>query len=155
MRSPRIKVMERIEFEKIVDSIIRRCGEKIVAIAPFGSVARGEATEISDIDLFIVVKDFPKSLERRRKLYDAAYRELPKGGDVTVIDIDEEELFTQDLEVTPLLLNIAWDAEILHEPGGKLTELLTNIRGAIERAGLERYRTPDGKYGWKPRSPNP
>jgi len=144
-----------LKLEKIVDSLLKVCGEKIVAIALFGSVARGEATETSDVDLFIVVKDFPKDLERRRKLHDAAYRGLPRGGDVTIVDIDERELFTQNLEVTPLLLNIAWDSKILYDPRGKLTKLLTNIRGAVERAGLDRYRTPDGKYGWKPKEPKP
>ena len=36
------------------------------------------------------------------------------------------------------------------DPSGKLTELLTRLRRAVEEK-LERYRTPDGCYGWRPK----
>ncbi|MFQ6076896.1 MAG: nucleotidyltransferase domain-containing protein [Candidatus Bathyarchaeia archaeon] len=137
-----------------VRSLLDRFGDKVVAVSLFGSSARGEAGEKSDIDVFIVVRDIPWGLGRRRELYDAVYRGLSGGVDVTVIDVDGGELLNKDLEVTPLLLNIAWDSRILYDPEGRLSRLFMEVRKAVEREGLERYRTPDGKYGWK-RRPNP
>ncbi len=141
-----------VRVNEAARSITDKFGKKIVAISLFGSSARKEAGERSDIDLFIVVRDMPKGMERRRTLYDAAYQGL-EGGDITIVDADQEDLFTQELEVTPLLLNIAWDSLILHDPDGKLSKLFVEIRRKVEESGLERYRTTDGKYGWKPRLP--
>lgn len=81
--------------DEAAKSITDKFGEKIVAISLFGSSNRGEVGGRSDIDLSLVVRDMPKGLERRRALYDAAYRGL-KGGDITIVDVDQEGLFTKN-----------------------------------------------------------
>lgn len=133
--------------KKAAKGLAERLGAKVVAVALFGSAARGEAGKESDVDLFVVVKGLPRGLDRRFKIYDAAYRAIK--GDITVIDVDEDDLFREDLRVTPLLLNVAWDGIILHDPTGRLAELFKRTRKIVERAGLKRYRTPDGAYGWR------
>jgi hypothetical protein len=70
--------------------------------------------------------------------------------DVTVVDLDDS-IFEKDFVVSPLLLNIASDAKILWDPEGKLARFLGDVRSLIERAGLTRYRTSSGRYGWKPK----
>ena len=147
-------MMSALEMaRRAAESLVERLGARVVAVALFGSVARGEASWRSDIDLFVVVKDLPGGLERRFRIYDAAYE--PIKGDVTVIDVDEGDLFREDLRVTPLLLNVAWDGAILHDPTGRLTKLFNRIREMVKKAGLERYRTPDGAYGWRPKGARP
>jgi len=144
-----------MSLDGALEALLDRFGEKVVAIALFDSLARMDAGERSDIDLFIIVRSVPRGLERRRMLYDAAHGGLGGHRDVTIIDVEERELFSPSLEVTPLLLNIAWDSKVLYDPQGRLTNLFEEIRRMVERAGLERYKTPDGKYGWKPREAKP
>jgi predicted nucleotidyltransferase len=128
--------------------LVDALGSRIVAVALFGSWVRGEASDRSDVDFFVVFKDFNEE-DRRFKIYHYLYSVLKR--DITVIDADEEKLFRNDLVITPLLLNIAWDSIVLYDPSGKLKELFKRIREAVKDK-LERYKTKDGKYGWKPKN---
>jgi predicted nucleotidyltransferase len=128
--------------------LVRELGDRIVAVALFGSRARDEPSERSDFDFFVVVRNF-NDRDRRFQIYHRLHSVVKR--DVTVIDVDEAELFREDLEINTLLLNIAWDSTILYDPAGRLKELFERIRSAVE-GRLERYRTKDGKYGWKPKA---
>ncbi|PNV78565.1 MAG: hypothetical protein C0200_00435, partial [Thermoproteota archaeon] len=97
--------------------LVKEFGDRIVAVSLFGSWARGEASERSDVDFFVVVRDFDES-DRRFRIYDCLQKVVKR--DVTVIDIDEEKLFREDLSIGSLLLNIAWDSIILYDPSGRL-----------------------------------
>lgn len=137
------------EAVRAVERLVRELGEKIVAVALFGSRARGEVSERSDYDFFVVTRNL-KGPGRRFKIYHPLYEELRR--DVTVIDVEEGELFREDLSINSLLLNVAWDGVVLYDPTGKLSLLFERIRMAAKKAGLVRYRTKDGKYGWRPAS---
>ena len=130
------------------EKLVKEFSSKIVAVSLFGSWARGEASERSDVDFFVVVRNFDEK-NRKFKIYDCLQRVMKR--DVTVIDVDEERLFREDLSINSLLLNIAWDSIILYDPSGRLKELFERIRRAAAEK-LERYRTRDGKYGWKPKT---
>jgi predicted nucleotidyltransferase len=141
--------MEDLELPtKACENLVKRLGDRVVAVALFGSRARGEASERSDFDFFVVVRDFDER-DRRFKIYHCLHSVVKR--DVTVIDIDEDELFREDLKIDSLLLNIIWDSVILYDPTGRLRELFERVKGAVKDK-LERYRTRDGKYGWKPKS---
>jgi predicted nucleotidyltransferase len=141
--------MEDLELPtKACENLVKRLGDRVVAVALFGSRARGEASEKSDFDFFVVVRDFDER-DRRFKIYHCLHSVVKR--DVTVIDIDEDELFREDLKIDSLLLNIIWDSVILYDPTGRLRELFERVKGAVKDK-LERYRTRDGKYGWKPKS---
>jgi predicted nucleotidyltransferase len=141
--------MEDLELPtKACENLVKRLGDRVVAVALFGSRARGEASERSDFDFFVVVRDFDEK-DRRFKIYHCLHSVVKR--DVTVIDIDEDELFREDLKIDSLLLNIIWDSVILYDPTGRLRELFERVKGAVKDK-LERYRTRDGKYGWKPKS---
>ena len=128
--------------------LVKALGNKIVAIALFGSRARKEASCRGDYDFFVVVRNF-RDKNRRFKIYHHLHKVLKS--DITVVDVDEERLFNERLSITPLLLNVAWDAEVLCDPSGRLEELFERIRKAAKEK-LVRYRTKDGKYGWKPKN---
>jgi len=142
-------------LDAVVDELLKRFSGHLVAVALFGSTARGEATKESDLDFLVVLREVPKSLERRYEIYrpirDALMMQSRKVRDVTAIDLDEEFISDEDAEITPLMLNIASDATVLYDPKGQLTSFLRRVQKLIEIGGLERYRTKDGKYGWKPK----
>lgn len=91
----------------------------------------------------------PKEPVRRRfVVYDAltpVLKEFKRG--VSVIEVDAGEIGKQ---ITPLLINIAHDGIILYDRTGRMGGLLRRVKDAVEKAGLVRYKTRDGKYGWKP-----
>lgn len=141
-------------FQAVVKNLHDKLMDHLVAVAVFGSTARGEAGERSDLDFLVVLRGIPKTLQRRYEVYkpihDAVTMQSGRTRDVTVIDLDEEYI-DDDVEITSLMLNIASEAQIIHDPEGKLASFLTRVRKLVDAAGLERYRTRDGKYGWKPK----
>lgn len=132
-----------------VKSLLSRFGEKLEAVVVFGSIARKEAAEQSDIDFFVVIRGLPKEPVRRRYIvYDALTSILKKSKrDNSVIEADAENIGRR---ITPLLVNIARDGIILYDKHGKIEDLFNRIRSAVKKAGLVKYKTRDRKYGWKP-----
>jgi len=68
-----VKVQKRYQgpLREFVNVALEKYGEKIEAIILFGSVARGEAKEDSDIDILIVTKD--EDFRLRRALIGIAF----------------------------------------------------------------------------------
>lgn len=131
-----------------VKSLLSRFGEDLLAVVLFGSYARGEAAGTSDLDFFVVARNLPRDLIRRRYLvYDALFPLLTEANcDIKVIEADEEDIGGV---ITPLTINIAHDGVILYDKTGQIARFFERVNEAVHKAGLTRYRTPDGKYGWK------
>jgi predicted nucleotidyltransferase len=128
-----------VELEKTL-------GDEFLGLVLFGSWARGEAREDSDVDVLVVLKSL-RGVEARAAVYRVVSRSV--GRAVTLVDARAGELFKEELELTPLLLNILVDGVVVYDRTGKLAELAAKARQLVEAEGLVRYRTPDGKYGWK------
>jgi len=147
LKAARLKFIMQDLVHEASKELVDALGDKVVAVSLFGSWARREAAYDSDLDFFVVVKDLDER-DRRFKIYHHLHKVVKR--DVTVVDIDEDVLFREDLTITPLLLNISWDSIILYDPSGRLESLFRRIRDTV-REKLERYKTKDGKYGWKPK----
>jgi uncharacterized protein len=79
-------------IDAFVSQIVQRWGDQIERVILFGSVARGEATGESDIDLLIVIKSEDYLL--RRQLIGHAYDTFLKTGyilSVKVISVQDYE----------------------------------------------------------------
>jgi predicted nucleotidyltransferase len=140
--------------QAVVKKLREKFADHLVAVAMFGSAARGEADERSDLDFLVVLGGIPRNLERRYQVYKPIHDATIQTGrvrDITVIDLDEEFIRNEDAEITPFMLNIASDAIVLYDREGELASFLERVRRLIELARLERYKTKDGKYGWKPK----
>ena len=74
---------------------------------------------------------------------------------ITLISMRLDDLLNEDLELTPLLINLVADAIIIHDEDDVLKSFVKRGRILIEKANLIRYRTPDDKYGWKRRDMKP
>jgi len=82
----------------------------------------------------------------RSKVYSVIARRVRKP--LTLVDVRLKDLLRDDLELTPLLVNVVADAIVIHDEGDILKSFVRKGRRLIRKAGLIRYRTPDGKYGW-------
>jgi len=96
---------KRAALEEFLSRIRERLSLQITRIRLFGSEARGEATEESDIDLFIVVKSYSKEIEGY--ILDEAY-EVSLNHDVVITPMvyGEEELNSPLFQITPFYKNV-------------------------------------------------
>ena len=139
--------------ENVVDRV-RKCTEKLrevlggelLGLVLFGSWARGEGREGSDVDVLVVLRS-SGGFEVRSTVYRTLSRCI--GRALTLVDARAGELFSGEVVLTPLLLNILVDGVVVYDETGKLSELASKARELVKAAGLVRYRTPDGKYGWR------
>ena len=130
----------RIKLNKLVSG-------NFIAVLLFGSLARCEAGERSDVDLLVLHRGLGgiDPVRRRRAIYlavSAFLRDYP----LTVIDMDINDFLSPGV-ITPLLLNIYWDAVVLLDKTGTLEEFLRYVRRRVVESGLRRVK--DGKaYYW-------
>jgi hypothetical protein len=83
---------------------------------------------------------------RRRRLYNVLREVVGGKADLTVIDMELEH-FLNPGEVSPLLLNIYWDAIVLYDITCSVEDFLKKVRKRISASGLKRVRS--GKaYSW-------
>jgi len=128
------------------EELSRLLGEELVGLALFGSWARGEAGEESDVDVLVVLRSL-RGMDIRSTTYRTIARHVKRA--LTLVDVRLDEITGDDVVLTPLLINVVADAVVVWDPSGVLSEFVEKGRELIRKAGLVRYRTPDGKYGWK------
>ena len=140
-------------LEELVDSLRRASrdlkrvlGGKFVGLMLFGSHARGEASGESDVDVFVVLRGL-SGLKARSEIYSILAEHVKKP--VTLVDVDLGEVCKRGLEASSLLINVLYDGLIIYDELGVLRRLKEDALRLVEKARLVRYRTPDGKYGWK------
>ncbi|MGC8849136.1 MAG: nucleotidyltransferase family protein [Candidatus Bathyarchaeia archaeon] len=130
----------------------RLLGDEYLGMILFGSWARGDAGDGSDVDIFVLLRSMG-GLAVRSEVYDVVSRVL--GRAVTLVDMRLNELQREDLELNPLLINLVADGVIIEDSQGILKSFIEEGRRLIEETGLIRYRTPDGKYGWMRKDKKP
>jgi predicted nucleotidyltransferase len=128
-------------------------GDRLVSVVLFGSVARGQATASSDIDILVVVRDLPRSRFARRRLLDPAYarvapalaRLMDEGIPAAVTDVirTPEEAARPSL----LYLDLTEDAVLLIDHDGFFAAVLDRMRGSLRRLGARRLWL-DGMPYW-------
>ncbi|HID94418.1 MAG TPA: nucleotidyltransferase domain-containing protein [bacterium (Candidatus Stahlbacteria)] len=130
-----------ITIEHVRDSILSlgKCLDEAEGIGIFGSLARGDFSERSDIDIFVVIKD-------RKANEDSIWARRIKrvlrrhGRDVTVLVYTIKAL----KEICDwYVLRLASDAILLYDKAQKVEALFKEILKAAKRAGLVQRRVGD------------
>lgn len=115
----------------------------------FGSAARGEAQEASDLDLLVVADGLPEKFTTRMRLL----RSLLPGnlrGKVSFIAKTRAEF---EGGFPSSYLDLALDGIILYDREDYMKQKLERIRSLIQTAGLTRRRTEYGFFWWWKRPP--
>lgn len=147
--------MDRETSERLEQELTRRyveaLGSNLVALAFFGSWARGEEKEWSDIDVLLIAQELPEDPFERRWLVQEPILGLSERP-ISVLARTVEE-FSED--VSPLHLDLGLDAIVFYDPHGFLTRRLKRVQELIKEAGLMREEMASGlAWRWKD-SPSP
>lgn len=121
----------------------RLVGNELVAIAAYGSWARGEATPESDVDLLVVVE---RTLPLRRELY-RRWDEQPVSWDGFPVEPHFAHLPDPAERVAGLWAEVALDGIVLLDDRLRLSARLVPVRRDIAESRIVR-RTSHGQPYW-------
>ncbi|MEM2637198.1 MAG: nucleotidyltransferase domain-containing protein [Candidatus Korarchaeota archaeon] len=136
----------KIIVEKLPRLLKEKYGARLVSIVLFGSVARGEATTTSDIDLLIIAEELPiSSMDRTKEFLEVAHK-IPEIYEhlimVSAIIMTPKEV----MRYPPILLDIVVDGQILYDKDGFFNKLRQDLQGKLEKLGAKRVRMGKGWY---------
>ncbi|RLF18666.1 MAG: nucleotidyltransferase domain-containing protein [Thermoprotei archaeon] len=139
MRLQNVPSPYRRLIERFVELLLSRFKDRIVSIALFGSIARGDFKKTSDVDILIIMKDLPKSRMKRYELIAEVLDELETirdylldvgiytGISPVILDVNEAKYFR------PLYLDLVEDGIILYDKDDFLYRLLSRMQEYIAR----------------------
>jgi predicted nucleotidyltransferase len=143
--------------KKYCEALGRLLGDRLVSVMLFGSVARGEWDENSDIDVIVVVEgwgDLPvwrrvEELRRAKEELEESfeYQEALKAGYWPIIQnyplsVEEARRFNR------IYLDAVIDGIILYDKDDFLARILQSLRERLEEMGSVRVTLPNRKFYW-------
>jgi len=124
-------------------------GPRLWAIVLFGSVARGEATGTSDIDLLVVAEAFPRRLAARRQELLALYAPVREARGLPWVEWNLATKTPGEARATsPLYLDMVEDARLLFDRDGFFAGVLDRLRARMRELGTRKVVLPDGSWYW-------
>lgn len=137
----------------IVDLLKAGLKDKLVSVVLYGSVARGEAGEGSDIDLLIVVREFEGG---RFEVFNKIEKELRASGEYR--KLKENNLGTlispvpltpsEIMKTPPILLDIVTDGIIFYDTEDFMKNKIADLKKRLEALGSKKVFLGNGKYYW-------
>jgi len=138
--------MKKEDLNALKDKIVKIALENdfITGIILFGSIARNEENEKSDIDLLILWENL-KVEDSYSYIYKIFSKRFPYKS-LTIIDMEYSSFFNIK-KATPLYLNIIWDGFIIYDKHGKLHDFISKIRKELKAKGFERKKLENTIFG--------
>lgn len=144
--------LKQMELSLLVESLRQGLSEKLWGLVLFGSMARGEARESSDLDLLLVADDLPEKLTARTRYLRCFLPGELRG----LVSFSAKTRPEFEGGFPSYYLDIAIDGIILYDREGYMQHKLARIRELLTAAGLQRHRTDHG-FSWEwhkpPRGP--
>ena len=147
-------------LESALASLLSGFGGRLRGAVLFGSVARGDARENSDMDILVVAEGVPASYgERVREAVEMVGR-VPtraeteaKGAhhELELVLLEPSEL----REPYPFLLDVVNEGVLLYDYEGTTESKLNAIKKEFQSMGAVRSQLPDGSWYWVMETPLP
>ncbi|ACX72259.1 DNA polymerase beta domain protein region [Methanocaldococcus vulcanius M7] len=137
-------------LNKILNEFLEKCrqkfGDDLISIILFGSYARGTATEYSDIDLLVIVKNLPeRRIDRHKVLRDEVlYFIFKYGVNISPILIKPTDLLPK--EINPSIYGILTGYKIIYDKNDFWKNYIEKIKPIVKRM---RPIFVDGEKEWK------
>jgi Nucleotidyltransferase domain len=145
MRTPTQAVAE---LHPVVEALINGLPGTLWGVVLFGSAARAEATETSDLDLLVVADDLPEAFGERVRLL-RRLAPTPLRGKIALIAKTRNEF---EAGFPSYYLDLGLDGIVLYDQEWYMEGKIERIRELIEVAGLTRRRIDHG-FVWRWREP--
>lgn len=135
----------RSVVERILNRLLASFGDRLVSLAVFGSVARGDARKDSDLDILAVIKRLPRSSFKRFDMFMEALGEefegyldelMDKGFYVSVSPVIKEP--EEASKPSILYLDMVEDSVVVYDREGFFTGVLERLRRRLDELGAER-----------------
>lgn len=128
-------------------------GDALLAVALFGSVARGEGGKTSDLDLLVVHRGRPEAMVHRFVGVLQELRQCPEYRDLTdqgFLPDPYPVFFTSDRMADHpwLLLDVLDHGIIIFDHEGILLKELDRLKERLRRLGARKVALPDGSWYW-------
>jgi hypothetical protein len=136
------------ELSSLVEGLKHGLSEKLWGLVLFGSVARGEARESSDLDLLLVADNLPEKFTARMRYLRCLLPDELRGS-VSFIARTRAEF---EAGFPSYYLDIGLDGIILYDRANYMQQKLARIRELMKTAGLKRHRTDYG-FSWEWQKP--
>ncbi len=131
--------------ERVRDDLLEFYRERIVSVVLYGSVARGDCHESSDINILAVFNELPEARRERYSLVEKALRSLNR--DVEIL-YHEEGILTDVIVLvksvneldtfSPLYLDMTEDAVVLYDKDWFFTNKIAKLRSYLKEKGAQR-----------------
>jgi len=131
----------------LVDAIVKRWEAELVGLVLFGSAARGEATEASDIDLLLVMGPETPIARACYRSWDEFRRAYSGERDLDRISVHFVRLPETVRDAGGLWYEAALDGIVLWERGKLMARFLGSVREAMG-LGMIRRRMLHGSPYW-------
>jgi predicted nucleotidyltransferase len=140
-------------FAAVRDAAVATYGERLIALAIFGSWARGEATPASDLDLLVVAEPLPPSRMKRvrefRLVADMSRAVRSRVWSDRGPEIELAPVFKTPQELaagSPLYLDMTLWRIVLIDRGGMLEAFLEGLRERMRALGSRRVPFKGGAF---------
>ena len=128
-------------------------GDRLTAVALYGSVARGEAHRWSDIDLFVVHRGDRETVSEAFLRAELRLRDQPLARELSARGVPTAPVAIyrseEELADTPwLMLDMTDHGIVLFDPRGVLRRKLERLRARLQELGSRRIELADGSWYW-------
>lgn len=129
-------------------------GDRLRSVCFFGSVARGEATPGSDLDLLIIADRLSRDIGLRFRETNYIHEALRKTDAYRRLRANGRRAFISDIFLTPtevqshppILLDVADHGVIMYDREGFLEVILRDIRLKLGELGARKIAAKKGYY---------
>lgn len=134
------------EMRNLTEGFKTAFGDNFIALALFGSLARGEGDERSDLDIFCIIDNLPHKIYERKKLLSKIVNKHIQRR-FSIIAKTRSQFLDH---FSSLYLDLGLDAKIVYDRDNFLEKKLKRVRNILEEAGLKRERDGgDFFWNWK------
>ncbi|MCX7942263.1 MAG: nucleotidyltransferase domain-containing protein [Dictyoglomaceae bacterium] len=136
-----MKIREKEIAEKILKEAKSLYDENLIALGIFGSFARGEFSQSSDIDLIIIIEEAEKNIKRYKDFYNL---ETSLGIEINpiVLSVEEAKIFHS------IYLSFLDGLIILYDKLEILKRIVEKLYEFLEKDILEKNETR-GVFYWR------
>jgi predicted nucleotidyltransferase len=129
----------------IVEALKANLGGKLISIILYGSTARGDVSEDSDIDLLIVLENLSESRLERIRIFDEVEKRCERELKSVENEYNIKIFFSPILKtvdearkITPLYLDMVEDGIILFDRDDFMKKTIDRVRARLRELGARR-----------------